>query len=84
MSSVNYRLNVPEGWHRMEEFCYPDQGSKAYKSDTTSANVHVVNLYDTGAYVVNGEDKDGETFDVRYHDYYDALAHAGGWMLKHE
>lgn len=80
----NYRVNVPDGWHRMERFCEPRDGSKAYKSDTTGANVHVVNLYDTGAYNVNGENKDGETFDVRYHDYWDALAHARGFMLLNE
>lgn len=86
MSSTRptYTLNVPDGWHRMEEHCEPRKGSKAYKSDTTDANVHVVNLYDTGRWVVNGESADGETFDTRYNDYWDALAHARGWMLQHE
>lgn len=84
MSRPNYELNVPEGWHRMEEFCQPGKDSKAYKSDVSKANVHVVNLYDTGAWVVNGEDKDGNTFDERYNDYWDALAHARGWMLRHD
>lgn len=84
MRRPDYELEVPDGWHRMEQFCYPRDGSKAYKSDATSANVHVVNLYDTGAYVVNGEDGRGNTFDERYNDYWDALAAARGWMLRHD
>lgn len=77
-------MNLPDGWERIEYLCYPRNGSKAYKSTETPANVHVVNMYDTGAYTVNGEDKDGEWFDTRYYDYFDALTHARGWMLKHE
>lgn len=84
MAVESYKMGVPDGWHRMEEHCYPEKGSKAYKSDTTTANVHVVNLYDTGAWVVNGEDKDGEWFEDRLYDYWDALATARGWMLRHE
>lgn len=78
---MDFTIDVPRGWSRIEELCFPREGSKGYKSNSTSANVSVVNLYDTGSYVVNGEDATGETFDTRYHDYWDALAHARGFML---
>lgn len=79
-----YEMEVPEGWERIEYLCYPRKGSKGYKSTETSANVQVVNMYNTGTYVVNGEDKDGNWFDTRYYNYMGALKHARGWMLKHE
>lgn len=83
-SRPNYEVNTPDGWHRMDEHCEPRDGSKAWHSDTTSANVHLVNLYNTGAYAVNGQDKDGEWFDTRHYDYFDAAAEARGFMLLHK
>ena len=83
-SRPNYEIGVPDGWHRMEQHCEPRDGSKAWESDTTTANVHLVNMYNTGAFVVNGEDKDGEWFSTTVHDYFDAAAEARGFMLLNE
>jgi hypothetical protein len=62
-------------------------GSKAYKSNTTGANVHVTNMYGTEAYTLTAEDENGEWFEDRFSkrdrrkNYYDALATARGWMM---
>jgi len=79
-----YEMVVPEGWHRIEHLCYPMRGSKGYRSDTTEANVHVINMYDTGRYVINGEDKNGESFGDRETGYWNALDKAREWMLEYD
>lgn len=79
-----YEMDVPNGWRRMEQFCEPRNGSKAYKSQNTSANVHLVNMYGTGMFVVNGEDKNGDWFDERLYNYFAALKKAKEWMEDHD
>lgn len=80
---MQYEIDIPDGWERIEYLCYPIDGSKAFKHDA-GANVHIIDMYRTGLYVVQFEVEDGESREERWVDYTDAVKFAKDWMESFE
>jgi len=74
-----YQVEVPEPWKRLEHLCYPRNGSKAYKHPS-GVNVHIINMYDTGKYIAQIEDEDGDFQEERFIPWREAVEVAENWM----
>lgn len=64
--------DLPDGWEKIDHLCYPRQGSKGYKRQD-GANAHIINMYDTGAYIVQIETSDGVFHEERVNGYDTAI-----------
>lgn len=51
--------DLPDTWEPIEYLCYRRDGSKAYRSLASDANLHIVKLA-SDAWNVNGEKPDGD------------------------
>ena len=72
-------VEVPDPWQPLEYLCSPRNGSKAYKHPN-GANVHIINMYDTGNYIAQIEHEDGEFQERRFIPWGEAVKVAEDWM----